>query len=163
MVRIKGGSADHRQNVARVRIHGDDGALVPVERLFRSDLHIQVDSQFELLARNRGSLAETSHFFAVTVNQRATLAVSADKNIVVLLLDSGLADNVSLVVKLELLPIEIVFTHFAHIPDQVRSESILRIEPTMHHDRFQLRYLTLISFDEGDFVRCDVRLDDNGF
>src|ERR1035437_2986561 len=46
---IERGMADHRQNFAIARIHGDDGAGSAIQRLLGRYLHIEIDGELELL------------------------------------------------------------------------------------------------------------------
>ena len=88
MIRIEYRAAYQREHLAIARIHSDDGAVVTFERLFRCDLHIEIDGQLERFAGNGGcvGVGGAADFPAVAIDQSAPLAVFADEHVVILLL-----------------------------------------------------------------------------
>src|SRR5580692_4427666 len=77
IVGIEGWAAYQGQNFSVAGIHGDDGPVAPVERLFGGDLEIEIDGEFEGMAGLRGSVVEGLHFLAVTVDYRTARSVLA--------------------------------------------------------------------------------------
>ena len=65
LVGIEGGARDHGENLAGVRIHGDDGAGLAFERLLGGHLDVEVDGELEVLAGHGELLAELADLFAV--------------------------------------------------------------------------------------------------
>src|SRR5437879_2214319 len=112
MVRVKSRTADQSEDVSVTRIHRDHCAIVPFQCLFRGNLYIQINRQLERFAGFRGSLAEASYFFPVTIDEGTALAIFADENIVILLLHSGLANDIALAVQLELRTVEVILADF---------------------------------------------------
>ncbi len=87
---------------------------------------------------------------------------SPRKQLVVGLLDAGLAHHVAWLVGGIARVVQHVFAHFAHIADQVRCKAVARIEPALLVDGFQLRQLVAVRLNEGLLVRRDFLLDGDG-
>ncbi len=92
--------------------------------------------------------AQPPHFAAVAVDQRLPRSVRAHQQRVVLPLDAGNADHVARVVELELRLVQHVFADFADVADQVRHESVARIQAAVRHDRVEFRQLVAMRLDE---------------
>ena len=78
-------------------------------------------------------------------------------------LHAGLAHDIAAFIELKLGRVEHVFTYFTHIANQVRHESIFRIQAAMDHQRFQLRKFVAVRLDEGALIGSDIVLNDDGF
>jgi hypothetical protein len=140
---------------------GSKVGRLTIDRLFRRDLQIQIQRQLELLARLRGRFVQPPDFPPAAVHDRAPESILAHQNVVVLLLHSTHADHVAGRIEFELRLVEHVLGHFAHVADQVRHETVARIQPPVRHDRFQFRQFVLVRLDERQFVGCNVFLQKN--
>src|SRR5690349_13594698 len=96
---IEGWAADHRQNLASTRIHGNYCTVLVPERFFGCNLQIDINGELELLARFcRLLFQRLADFPPMTVDQHLPRAVLAHQKIVVFEFYPGLADNVPRVV-----------------------------------------------------------------
>ncbi len=153
-------TADHGQDFAVARVHGNDRTGLAFQRLFGSDLQIKIDGELELFAGNRLHVAERAHFLAAAVDQHLARAVLAHQDIVVILLDPRHADDVARVVQLPLRLGQHVFAHLADVADDVRHESVARIQAAVNGDGVELGQLRFVRFDEGQLVGSDVVLEE---
>jgi hypothetical protein len=144
-----------------VRIHRHDRAILPFDRLLRRNLQIEIQGQLELLAGLRRRFVQPADFAPMAIHERAPRSVLAHQDVVVLLLDSAHTDHVAGVVEFELRLVEHVFRHFADVADQVRHETVARIQPPVRHDGFKFGKLVLVRLDERQFVGRDVFLQEN--
>ena len=156
IIRIEGRTAHHRQNFPGMRIHRDERAILPIQRLLRCNLQIQIDRQLQLFAGLCRSFIQPPDFPSVAVNNRAPRSVLAHEHGVVLLLDTALSDYVAGVVKLKLRLIEHVLGDFTDIANQVRHESVAWIQAPVRHDGVEFRQFILVRFNECQFVWSDV-------
>src|ERR1019366_5294933 len=159
-VGIERGAADHRQNFAIARIHGDNGAGPALQRLFGRYLHIEIDGELELFAGDGGHIAEGAHFLAATVDQHLARAVLAHQNIVVVLLDARHAYDVARVVQLPLRLSQHVFANLADVADDVRHETVAGIEAPVNGDGVEFGQFLFVRFDEGQLVGSNVILEE---
>ena len=148
--------ADHRQNLARPRVHGDDGSGPALQRLLSGDFEIEIDGQLELLTRNRRHVAERANFLAATIDQHLPRAVLAHQDVVVILLDSRHADYVARTVQLPLRLCQHFLAHLPDIADHVRHEPVLGIQPSVNRDDVELRQISAMRFDECQLIRRNV-------
>ena len=72
---IEGGPTNHRQHFAGAGVQRHDGTVPAIQRLLGGNLQVQIDRQFQLLARFRGSLVQPPDFAAAAVDERAPRAV----------------------------------------------------------------------------------------
>src|SRR5207237_656483 len=75
-------------------------AVLAFERFFGCNLDIKINGQLELLAGNWRHLVELRKLFAVAVDDSSTITILSGQKIVVLLLDSGAAHDITLLVEL---------------------------------------------------------------
>ena len=68
LVGIEGGARGHGEDLAGVRIHGDDGADLAFEGLLGGHLDIEVDGEAEVFAGDGELLAEMAELFAMAVD-----------------------------------------------------------------------------------------------
>ncbi len=95
LVGVEGGARDHGEDLAGVRVHGDDGAVLAFEGLLGGELDVEVDGEPEVLAGGGELLAEVADLLAVGVDDDVAGAVLAAEEGVVGGLDAGLADDVA--------------------------------------------------------------------
>ena len=95
IVGIKGGLADHRQDFAGARVHGDDGAFFIGHVGFGDGLQIVVDGQLNGFAGNGFHVVERAHHFADAVDDHAAHAVGAFELVVIFALQAGFSDDVA--------------------------------------------------------------------
>ena len=155
-VRVKRRPADHGEDLAGMRIHCDHRAVVPLKRLFGSQLDVEVDRQLEGMTRDGRIGTQSADFFAMAVHESATRPILADKNVVIKLLNPALSHDGSRLISLILRRIQIFVAHLADIADQVRQESVFGIEATMNHDGFKFRQFIAMGFNECLLIRRDV-------
>ncbi len=126
------------------------------QRLFGGNLQVKIDGELELLAGNSLHVAERADFLAAAVDQHLARAVLAHQNIVVVLLDARHAHDVARVIQLPLRLGQHVFAHLSDVADDMRHESVLRIQAAMDGDDVKLRQVCAVRFDERQFVGRDV-------
>ena len=99
------------------------------------------------------------------IHHHLALAVDARKNVVVLFLDAELPDDGAGLVLRELWRIQLALADFTGIADDMRAESVLRIEAPLRVNQFQLReeFGIFVRFDERDIGRRQLLLDDDRF
>ena len=158
VVGIKRRPAHHGQHLARVRVHGDHGAILVAQGLLCRALHVDVNRQLQILARDGMLEAEPSHLPAMAVHQHVARAVRTAQHRVVALLDPGTAHYVSWLVVGVLGLIQHVFADLARVADQVGRKAIARIEPALHVDRLQLGEFIAVRLDELLLIGGDVAL-----
>ena len=156
IIGVEGGTAHHGQNFAGVRVHGDHCSILAFHGLLGGNLEIDIEGQLKLLSGNGGGFIEASNFAPMAVDQRASRTVLSHQNRVVLPLHARNSNHVAGAIKLELRLIQHVFGDFAHVADQVRHESVARIQAPVRHDGIQFRQLIAVRVDEGQFVGSDV-------
>src|ERR1041385_5048740 len=95
IVRIESWPAHHGQYFPIARVHGDDCTVLAFQCLLCRLLHIQIDSEIQLMARHSRyvGVSGTSNFLASAVDQHAAGPVLAHQKIVVFQLNAGLADD----------------------------------------------------------------------
>ena len=162
IVRVKRWTAHHRQDLARPRVHGHDGAVLPFQRLLGGNLDVQIHGQLQLLAHDRRVFAQLALFPSLAIDQHPPGAVLAHQDFVVVLLHARLAHDVAALIQIELVRFQHVFAYLAYVADQVGHEAVFGIEPPVDHDGLQLRKLIFMGFDEGALVGRDVVFDDDG-
>src|SRR5215467_9958417 len=130
-VGVKAGLGDHSQDLAVLRVlrHGDSGLVRVIELVLGRFLHVQVDSEHDILSLNRGYLVEVSNGAAAAVNDDAFLAVLAPQYLIVILFDSVLADYVAgLVTGFRIFRVfEFFRTDFSDIAEHMRSEGTVGV------------------------------------
>ena len=162
-VRIVCGPAHHSEYFAGARIERNNRAAAVFHRQFGDSLQIQVDGELQILARDRLLIADDLPLLAAVIDHHLPLPVDAHQLLVVLPLDSLLADDVALLVVDELGGIQFVFADFTHVADHVRGEAVLRIEPPLRVDQFHLREGAGIAvrFHKGQFAGGEFFFDDD--
>src|SRR5260370_39694427 len=95
LVGVEGGAGGHGENLAGVRVHGDDGSDLAFEDFFGGHLDVEVDGEAKVCAGGGKLLAEVAKLFAVTVDDDVAAAVFSAEESDVSLLDTGAADDVA--------------------------------------------------------------------
>src|SRR6187402_2347192 len=95
LVGIEVGAGDHGEDLAVMRVHGDDRAVLALERLFRRHLQIEVDGQANILARLCKLFAETPKLAAMRVDDDIARTVDTAEEGVIALLHAGFSDDIA--------------------------------------------------------------------
>ena len=160
IVGVRRRPAHHRQHFAGARIQRHHRSRPRSQRLFRHLLQVVVDSQLNLLARNRFLRGQPPHFLTHAVHNHAPHPVRAHQQIVVLPFQSGLAREIagpkSAVARFDLL-----FADFSHVSFGVSHESTGNISPPRNRNHFQYGDVRTVRLDERDIRVRSFRLDDN--
>ena len=153
---------DHGENFAVARIHGDDGAVGVAESELGGALQIVVDGEFQVLAGDGVLGAEIADFATMAVDDLVARAVLPAEKLVVGFFDAGFADDVAGLVGGVARQVQIFFTDFADIADEVSGKAIARIEAALLVDGLEFGQFVAVGFDEGLLVGGDVLLDGDG-
>ena len=151
-VGIEAGTRDHGENLAIARVHGHDGAVAVAECQFGGALQVVVNGQSQVLAGDGVLDSEVADLAAVAVDNHFAGTVLAAQQLVVGLLDAGLAHHVAGLVVGKARIVQIVFAHLAHVADQVRGKAVARIKAALLVDGFQLGQLVAVRCDKGLLV-----------
>ncbi len=105
---------------------------------------------------------QVAHLAAVAVDNHVAGAVLAAQQLVVGLLDAGLAHHVARLVGRIARLIQVFFAHLAHVTDEVGGKAVAGIQPPLFVDGLQLGQLVAMSLDERLLVGGYVQLDGEG-
>ncbi len=156
------GMRNQGQDLAIARIHGHHGAVVIAEGDLGRLLQVEIDSEFQIMARFGVLRPENAHLAPVAVDNHVARAVFAAQDLIVGLFHARLSDHVpGLVVGVAWL-VQVFFADFADISDQVRREPVAGIQAALFVDGFQLRKLVAVGLDKCLLVGGDVLLDGDG-
>ena len=160
IVGIECGPADHRQNFAGARVHGDERAFLVREIRFGDLLQILVNGQLNRLSGNRFHVVERAHHFADAVHDDAAHAVGAFDLIVVFLFEAGFSDDVAGAVAVGIL-LHVLRRHFTDVADRIGEHFTVRVAAALHHHQFEHRKIGAVRFHERDVRFGGRRLDDD--
>ena len=163
-VGVEAGAGGHGEDLAVVRIEGDDRAAAAFQREFGDHLEIEVDGELEVFAGGGVLDAEDLALAAAVVDDGLAFAIDAHQDVVVLLLDAGLADDLALVVLGVLGVVEFGFADFAGVADDVGDDAVFGVEAALRLDElhFGEGLGVAVRFDEGEFAGREVLFDDDG-
>ena len=168
-VRVEGRAADHRENLARLRIHDDGGRCMGadlrelfVNGLLGRLLQFDVDRELEVIARYRLLAAENLHGLARHVDLDLLATVLAAQLLVVDLLDAEFADDVAGLVALVLHLLELGVVDLTDVAKGVRAFLLENVVADWRDLDDDTRVLALLFLDDRDDVRRDIRLDADG-
>ena len=168
-VRVEGWTADHREDLAGLRIHDDGRRCVRtdlrellVDGLLGRLLQVDIDREFEIIARNRLLAAEDLHRLARHVDLDLLAAVLAAQLLVVDLLEAELADDVAGLVALVLHLLELSVVDLTDVAEGMRALLLEDVITDWRHFDDDTGVLALLLLDDGDDVRRDIRLDADG-
>src|ERR1700722_2912116 len=88
LVGVVGGTRCHGENFTGVRVHGNDGADLAFERLFRSHLNVEVDGELDVRTGSGELLTEHTNLFAMGVDDDVSRSIGAAENGVIGFFDS---------------------------------------------------------------------------
>ena len=163
LVGVEGGAGGHGEDLAGVRVHGDDGAGFAFEGLLGGELEVEVDGELEVLAGGGELLAAVADLLAVGVDDDLAVTVLAAEECVVGLLDAGAADDVAGIVGGVA---GVIFEHLlgdlADVADEVGGEAVAGVEAALLVEGFELGELVFVGLDEGLLVRGDVLFEWDG-
>ena len=160
-VGVVAGMGNQGENLAVAGVHGHHGAVGVAQRQFRGALQVNVDGQLQVLAGDGVLGAQVAHLAPMTVHHHVARAVLATQQLVIGLLNAGLAHHVARFVGRIARVVQILLAHLAHVADQVGRKAVARIKPALHVDRLQLGQFVAMRLDEGLLVGCDLLLDGN--
>ena len=160
IVGIEGGPADHRQYFTGASVHGDEGAFFVGEIGFCDLLQVFVNGELDRLAGNRFDIVERAHDFADAIDDHAAHAVSAFNLFVVLLFESGLADDIAGLVTVRIL-LHVLDGNFTNVADRVREHIAVRVAAALDHHQIEHRKIGAVRIDERDVRFAGGRLDDD--
>ncbi len=159
---VVAGMRNQGQDLAIARIHRDHGAVVFAQGDLGCLLQVEIDGEFQIMARLGVLGSENAHLAAVAVDDHVARAVVAAQDLIVGLFHARLSDHVpGLVVGIARL-VQVVFADFADISDQVGREPVAGIEAALLVDGLQLRKLVAVGLDKRLLVGGDVLLDGDG-
>ena len=168
-VRVEGRAADHREDLAGLRVHDDGCRCVRadlrellVDGLLGRLLQIDIDREFEIIARNRLLAAEDLHGLTRHVDLDLLAAVLAAQFLVVDLLEAELADDVARLVALVLHLLELSVVDLTDVAEGMRAFLLEDVVTDWRHFDDDAGVLALLLLDDGDDVRRDIRLDADG-
>ena len=168
-VRVEGRAADHREDLAGLRVHDDgrrcmraDLRELLVDGLLGCLLQVDIDREFEIIARDRLLAAEDLHGLARHVDLDLLAAVLAAQLLVVDLLEAELADDVAGLVALVLHLLELGVIDLTDVAEGMRALLLEDVVADWRHFDDDAGVLALLLLDDGDDVRRDIRLDADG-
>src|SRR5882724_1064100 len=162
LVGIEGGTRGHGENLACVRVHGDDSADFAFENFFGGHLDVEIDGELEVFAGGGEFLAEVAEFFAVAIDDDVATAVYAAEKGVVGGLDAGAADDVAGRVEgVAVIVGEHLLGDLADVANEVSGEAVGGIEAALLVEGFEFGEFVAVSGDESLFVGRDVLLKRN--
>ena len=162
LVGVERGPRDHGENLAGVRVHGDQCAVLAFHHLLRHALQIEVDGEPQVLARLGKLLSKLADFLAVAVDDDIARAVHAAQQGVVGLFHAGFSDYVAGLVEVELGAVQVLLGDLAHVADQVGREAVARVEAALVVDGLQFGQLVAMGLDEGLLILGNVLLQRDG-
>ncbi len=119
IVGIESRAADHGQDFAGARVHGDHGSVSSSNSLFRRDLQIDVEGQLELLPGTAGFWSSSPISFPLLFTRTWREPFFPIKTWLVLQLDPGSAHHVARVIELPACGwFSICLAHLADVADR---------------------------------------------
>src|SRR5580704_7127344 len=161
IVGIESGAANHGENFAGVRVHGNQRAFFIREIRFGDGLQIEINRQLNRLAGNGFNVVERAHHFANAVHDDAAQAVRAFELIVVLPLESSLSDDIARAV-VAIALIEILGRNFTDVADRIGKHFAMWIAAALDHHEFEDGEIRAMRFYEGDVRFAGSGFDDDG-
>ena len=138
LVRVEARARGHGENLTVRRVEGHHRTPLISQRQFGHGLQIHIDGQLQVFPRQRIFLMQHLMFTSQIIDNRPTLAINAHQPVVVTLFDTGLADDLALVVLREVGNIEFRFADFARVADEVGQDTVLGVEALLGLDELHL-------------------------
>src|SRR5207302_6605171 len=160
VVGVQRGMTHHRQYFSGARVQCDCRTRTRPQGLLRDLLQVVIDGKLNLFAGNGFLSGQALHFFAYAVYDDEPHAVSALKQVVVLVLQAGLSGEVA-GAELAVTRFDLLFADFTDVARSMSEEAARQVSPAGDGNHFQDRNVRAMRFDEVNIRPRGVGFDDN--